>query len=228
MLKDRLVRLNPGRHETKYCLCCWYVWKMTESKTELLCDLTRKITLNRAQMNLIATSFLSGQFTAKAIMNPPDGKLVNSSSVHSWAKFKIVLVRKPGRKFYYFMAKFQGSGFSFQSLNQNIKVVVFPSNFWFQKFKVVVFPSNFWIPFFKVVVFPSNFWNITIIWWFSRVILNFAQECHYLEKKVGIVDFTNTQGNVLKPKGPPGPSSFENFTSPRAFVKSTTHTLFSR
>jgi hypothetical protein len=36
-------------------------------------------------------------------------------------------VRKPGRKFYYLMAKFQGSGFSFQSLNQNIKV--FPSNF---------------------------------------------------------------------------------------------------
>ena len=29
----------------------------------------------------------------------------------------------------YFMAKFQGSGFSLPSLNQNIKVVVFPSNF---------------------------------------------------------------------------------------------------
>jgi hypothetical protein len=43
-------------------------------------------------------------------------------SRHSWAKFKIVLVRKLGRKFYYFMAKFHGSGFSFQSLNQNIKV----------------------------------------------------------------------------------------------------------
>ena len=55
---------------------------------------------------------------------------------HSWAKFKIILVRKPGRKFYYFTAKFQGSGFSFPSLNQNIKVMVFPSNFWFQNFKV--------------------------------------------------------------------------------------------
>ena len=43
---------------------------------------------------------------------------------HSWAKLKIVLVRKPGRKFYYFKAKFQGSGFSFPSLNQNIKVVI--------------------------------------------------------------------------------------------------------
>ena len=87
-------------------------------------------------------------------------------NMHSWAKFKIVLVRKPGRKFYYFMAKFQGSGFSFPSLNQNIKVVVFPSNFWFQKFKVVVFPSNFWFQNFKVVVFPSNFWKTTIIWQF--------------------------------------------------------------
>ena len=115
---------------------------------------------------------------------------------HSWAKFKIVLVRKQERKFYYFMAKFQGSGFSFQSLNQNIKVVVFPSNFWFQKFKVVVFPSNFWIQFFKVVVFPSNFWNTTIIWRFFRVILNFAQECYYLENKVGVVDFTKARGLV--------------------------------
>ena len=102
---------------------------------------------------------------------------------YSWAKFKIVLVRKPGRKFYYFMAKFQGSGFSFPSLNQNIKVVVFPSNFWihkfkvvvfpsnfwFHKFKVVVFPSNFWFQIFKVVVFPSNFWKTTIIWQFFRV-----------------------------------------------------------
>ena len=34
-------------------------------------------------------------------------------------------------------AKFQGSVFFFPSLNQNINVVVFPSNFWFQKFKVV-------------------------------------------------------------------------------------------
>ena len=117
-------------------------------------------------------------------------QVFSDGNEHSWAKFKILLVRKPGRKFYYFMAKFQGSGFSFQSLNQNIKVVVFPSIVWFQKFKVVVFPSNFWIQFFKVVVFPSNFWNITIIWRFFRVILNFAQECYYLENKVGVVDFT--------------------------------------
>ena len=91
------------------------------------------------------------------------------------------------------MTKFQGSGFSFQSLNQNIKVGVFPSNFWFQKFKVVVFPLNFWIQFFKVVVFPSYFWNTTIIWQIVRVILNFAQKGYYLENKVGVVDFTKFQ-----------------------------------
>ena len=98
---------------------------------------------------------------------------------HSWEKF--LFVRKLGRKFYYFMAKFQGSGFSFQSLNQNIKVVVFPSKFWIQNFKVVVFPSNYWIQFFKVVVFPLNFWNITIIWQILKEILNFSQKCYYLK-----------------------------------------------
>ena len=70
------------------------------------------------------------------------------------------------------MAKFQGSGFSFQSLNQNIKVVVFLSNFLFQKFKVVVFPSNFLIQFFKVVFFPEieNKVNKEVFWkcWYSN------------------------------------------------------------
>ena len=61
------------------------------------------------------------------------------------------------------MTKFQGSGFSFQSLNQNIKVVVI----------------------------------------------------HYLENKVGVVDFANVQELVM-------------FTNLRAFVKSTTPTLFLR
>ena len=82
------------------------------------------------------------------------------------------------------------------------KVVVFPSNFWFQKFKVVVFPSNFWFQNFKVVVFSSNFWKTTIIWQFFRVILNFAQECYYLKNKVGVVDFT-------KARGPFGPLGFK-------------------
>ena len=90
-------------------------------------------------------------------------------------------MKKPGRKFYYFMAKFQGSGFSFPSLNQNIKGVVFPSNFWFQNI--------------EGVVFPSNFWKTTIIWQFFRVILNFSQECYYLKNKVGVV-VTNARGLV--------------------------------
>ena len=50
--------MNPGRHETKYFLCCWYIWQITESQTELLFDLTRKITLNRAQINSIHCFFI--------------------------------------------------------------------------------------------------------------------------------------------------------------------------
>ena len=48
------------------------------------------------------------------------------------------------------------------------------------------------------MVFPLNFLNskyyhnLTIF----RVILNFAQECYYLENKVGVVDFTKAHGLV--------------------------------
>ena len=45
---------------------------------------------------------------------------------------------------------------------------------------------------FKVVLFASNFWNTTIIWQFFRVILNFVQECYYLENKEGVVGFTKS------------------------------------
>ena len=137
-------------------------------------------------------------------------------------------MRKPGRKFYYFMAKFQGSGFSFQSLNQNIKVVVFPSNFWFQKLKVVVFPSNFLIQFFNVVVFPSNFWNVTIIWRFFRVILNFAQECYYLENKVGVVDFTKARGLVKfqSPRVLAGPWALKHYQSLGICIIYYSHFIF--
>ena len=121
---------------------------------------------------------------------------------HSWQKFKIVLVKNQKENCTPFMQKicqntiFGSSRISFHFLIQFFKVVVFPSNFWFQKFKVVVFPSNFWFRNFKVVVFPSNFWKTTIIWQFFRVILNFAQECYYLENKVGVVDFTKARGLV--------------------------------
>ena len=63
-----------------------------------------------------------GRFLGSGLEKYNDWKTERNN--HSWAKFKIVLVRKLERKFYYFMAKFQGSGFSFQSLNQNIKVVL--------------------------------------------------------------------------------------------------------
>ena len=63
-------------------------------------------------------------------------KVVNKS--HSWAKFKILLVRKLGRKFYYFMAKFQGSGFSFPLRSLHSKVAVWRKS-WFE------FPAFFLI-----------------------------------------------------------------------------------
>jgi hypothetical protein len=114
----KLQRLSIP-NKSRYLFSFIYVW-------DLLC---KKIIIWKRQQGIF---FPKCKFPDLLVFN----------KCHSWAKFKIVLVRKPGGKFYYFMAKFQGSGFSFQSLNQNIKVVVFPSNFLFQKFKVVVFPSN--------------------------------------------------------------------------------------
>ena len=109
---------------------------------------------------------------------------------HSWQKFKIVLVKKTGRKFYSFHSK------NLSKHNFWEYIVEFPFIFWIQFFKVVVNPSNFWFQNVKVVVFPSNFWKTTIIWQFFRVILNFSQECYYLKNKVGVVDFTKARGLV--------------------------------
>ena len=61
----------------------------------------------------------------------------------------------------------------------------------------MIFPSKCWFQKFKVVVFPSNFWKTIIIWHFYRAILNFAQECHYLKNKVGVVDFTKPNGLIV-------------------------------
>ena len=66
------------------------------------------------------------------------------------------------------VSKIQGSSFSFNFLNST----------------------------FQGSGFSRNFWNITIIWRFFRVILNFAQECYYLENKLGVVDFTKACGLV--------------------------------
>ena len=55
------------------------------------------------------------------------------SNSHSWAKFKIVLVRKLEGKLYSFHAKnLSKHNFSIHFF----RVVVFPSNFWFQNFKL--------------------------------------------------------------------------------------------
>jgi hypothetical protein len=51
------------------------------------------------------------------------------------------------------------------------------------------------------------------------VILNFAQECYYLENKVGVIDFTKA-GGLLKFQSP------NALAGPWAFAKSTTPTLF--
>ena len=60
--------------------------------------------------------------------------------------------------------------------------------------------------------FLKNYHNLQ----FFRVILNFAQECYYLKNKVGVVDFTKARGVV----------KFQNITTPWAFAKSATPTLF--
>ena len=75
---------------------------------------------------------------------------------HSWAKFKMVLVKKLKRKLYYFRVfEFKiSSGFSLKCL--------------------------------------KYYHNLTIF----RVILIFAQECYYLENKLGVVDFTKARGMV--------------------------------
>ena len=48
-----------------------------------------------------------GRFLGSGLEKYNDWKTERNN--HSWAKFKIVLVRKLERKFYYFMAKFQGN-----------------------------------------------------------------------------------------------------------------------
>ena len=51
----------------------------------------------------------------------------------------------------------------------------------------------------EVVVFSLNFCNTAIIWQFFCIkvsILNFSKECHYLQNKVGVVNFTKAHGLV--------------------------------
>ena len=93
------------------------------------------------------------------------------------------------------MAKFQGSGFSFQSLNQNIKVVVFHTIF--SKIEGSGFSFQFLISKFQgsgfSFQFLKNYHNLTIF----RVILNFAQECYYLKNHYTCIIGTATYSDTI-------------------------------
>ena len=108
-----------------------------------------------------------------------------------------------------------GSGFSFQV--QNIELG--SSGFSFQVQNVEFGGSGFSFQFVK------SYHNLTIFC-IKVSILNFSKECHYLENKVGVVDFTKARRMVkfqsLQALG------LSNITIPLAFAKSTTPTLFSR
>ena len=57
--------------------------------------------------------------------------------------------------------------------------------------------------------FLKNYHNLTIF----KVILNFAQECYYLENKVGVVDFTKARGLVKfqSPRALAGPWALKHY-----------------
>ena len=137
-MHDGSEALNCQKWFCKLCICCYQI---------LLPNVFLKRNKNQSFWFLTEGCIILAGFwvpgSSSRLEKYNDCKTKRNN--HSWAKFKIVLVRKLERKFYYFMAKFEGSGFSFQSLNQNLKVLVFPSIFWIQNFKVVVFSSNLWI-----------------------------------------------------------------------------------
>ena len=109
------------------------------------------------------------------------------------------------------MRKAEGKLYSFHAKilsKHNLGVVEFPSIFLISKILskhnflgVVEFPSIFLIS--KIqgsgfsFQFLKNYHNLQ----FFRGILNFAQECYYLENKVGVVDFTKARG-VIKFQSP--------------------------
>ena len=79
-----------------------------------------------------------------------------------------------------------GSGFSFQV--QNIELG--SSGFSFQVQNVEFGGSGFSFQ------FVTSYHNLTFFC-IKVSILNFSKECHYLENKVGVVDFANAQGLVM-------------------------------
>ena len=91
------------------------------------------------------------------------------------------------------------SGFSFQV--QNIELG--SSGFSFQVQNVEFGGSGFSFQFVK------SYHNLTIFC-IKVSILNFSKECHYLENKVGVVDFTKARGMVKfqSPQALAGPWAF--------------------
>ena len=77
--------------------------------------------------------------------------------------------------------------------------MVFPSKFKILNLGVVVFPSKFKMLNLEVsgfsFQFVKSYHNLTIFC-IKVSILNFSKECHYLENKVGVVDFTKARGMV--------------------------------
>ena len=96
------------------------------------------------------------------------------------------------------------SGFSFQV--QNIELG--SSGFSFQVQNVEFGGSGFSFQFVK------SYHNLTIFC-IKVSILNFSKECHYLENKVGVVDFTKARGMVKfqSPRALAGPWALKHYHS---------------
>ena len=108
-----------------------------------------------------------------------------------------------------------GSGFSFQV--QNIELG--SSGFSFQVQNIELGSSGFS---FQVEFggsgfsfqFVKSYHNLTIFC-IKVSILNFSKECHYLENKVGVVDFTKARGMVKfqSPRALAGPWALKHYHS---------------
>ena len=100
----------------------------------------------------------------------------------------------------------------------NLGVVVFPSKFKILNLGVVVFPSKFKMLNLEVsgfsFQFVKSYHNLTIFC-IKVSILNFSKECHYLENKVGVVDFTKARGMVKfqSPRALAGPWALKHYHS---------------
>ena len=150
----------------------------------------------------------------------------NVYKMHSWPKFKIVLIKKVGWKSYYcpsFLVMW----------SKTWMVVVFPIQVFGHVIKNLA-GSGFSHPNFldRSSYYRPTF--LTVVFWqvFScniAPILNFCQECYYREIQMGVVVFTKVLGHAksqslrtLRVLG------LSDFTSPWTFAKTTTPIYISR